>query len=198
MTRAFERERREIRAVIDAEIRSLRDEPPASLRQRRLPVLAAPAPGASVGTGLAHAHPTRPPPSGRRVVSVALLVCCLLAVGIYSAFPAQPRRPPARAPSASLAASDAPPAPPLKVRLRLTARPASASFVLDDVSFLPNPYEAEVPSDGFVHRIVVSADGYETRRVQAGFDRDIAVDVTLAALPPTAPSVGVVLNHPAR
>jgi serine/threonine protein kinase len=181
MARAFERERREIHAIIDAEIRSLREDPSASAGSRRLPLLAAPVPGATAQTGVARTRAAPPPPSGRRVVAIALVVCCLLAGAIYSLSPPPPRRPARRAPAA---ASDTPPESPRTVRLRLRARPSSASFRVDDASVLANPYEGDVPSDAVIHRITVTADGYEPRHLEATFDRDVALDVTLAPAEP--------------
>ncbi|HEX3771200.1 MAG TPA: hypothetical protein VHV30_10065 [Polyangiaceae bacterium] len=62
---------------------------------------------ADLGKPRASARARRPPPSGRRVVTIALLVCCLLAFGLYLAFTPAPRRS-ARAAASSPAATVAP------------------------------------------------------------------------------------------
>jgi tRNA A-37 threonylcarbamoyl transferase component Bud32 len=207
MAAAFERERREIRATIDAEIRAIREEAPASIRERRLPLLGSVPTSASVHTGLAHARAARPQPSGRRVVTVALLVCCLFAFGLYTIFTPQPRRSARAAASASSPAEVAPapsaagsfaPALAPSVHLRLRAQPPAARFVIDDASVPANPYEADVPADAVVHGISVQADGYDPRRLQTAFDRDVVLDVVLAPSAPVPPAAGARPAHPAH
>jgi hypothetical protein len=65
--------------------------------------------------------------------------------------------------------------------VRLSAQPPSARFTLDGAALATNPYEADVPSDSLVHRIAATADGFEPRQLQATFDRDVVLDVALAA-----------------
>jgi serine/threonine-protein kinase len=110
MATAFERERRAIRAVVDAEIRALREASPESMRLRRVPVLGVPPPPAPAGHARV-ALATKRPPSGRKVVAIALLVCCLLAAGIYSTFPPRPARRPRPAPAAVAPSASTPLAP---------------------------------------------------------------------------------------
>jgi serine/threonine-protein kinase len=181
MAAAFESERKEMRAVIDAEIRAVQEASSESIRKRRVPVLSVPPPpGPPSGhTGIAHSHSKKPPPSGRKVVSIALVVCGALAAGIYATFPARPAHP-----AAAIAAetSVAPqPTAPRTVHVRLSAQPPSTRFVLDGMGVGSNPYEADVPADSTVHLILAQADGYEARQMQATFDRDVVLDIALAA-----------------
>jgi eukaryotic-like serine/threonine-protein kinase len=97
---AFAKERSEMRAIIDAEIRALRDSSSASIRRRRVPVLSSPPPpSVSPHSGLAHTRALETAPSGRRVIPIALLVCGLIAALIYASFPhPSPRSGPSAAP----------------------------------------------------------------------------------------------------
>jgi serine/threonine protein kinase len=195
MGAAFETERKEMRAIIDAEIRAVQEASSESMRKRRVPVLSVPPPpGSSASTGHALAHSAKPPPSSRKVVSIALLVCAVLATGIYSTFPSRTPRPAAQmAPQAAV-----PPSPPAShpVHVRLSAQPPGARFTLDGTALATNPYEADVPSDTLVHRIAATADGFEPRELQVTFDRDVVLDVTLAASAAVATSAASHMNRP--
>ncbi len=196
MATAFETERKEMRAIIDAEIRAVQEASSESIRKRRVPVLSVPPPpGSSASTGHALAHSAKPPPSSRKVVSIALLVCALLATGIYASFPSRTPHPAAELASEA-AASPSPPAS-HPVHVRLSAQPPSARFTLDGAALATNPYEADVPSDTLVHRIAATADGFEPRQLQATFDRDVVLDVTLAASAAvaTAAASPIALKH---
>jgi serine/threonine protein kinase len=198
MTSAFAKERSEMRAIIDAEVCAIRDASSESIRRRRVPVLSVPPPpGTSVHAGLAHTRMLKPPPSGGRVITLALIVCGVLAALIYGSFP----RPAARsvgsltAPvaAASLALSAA---PARTVHVRLSAQPSSARFTVDGAPVPSNPYEADVPSDGVVHQIAAQAGGYEPRELPATFDRDVFLDVTLAPSTPLVASAASAASRP--
>jgi serine/threonine-protein kinase len=200
MAAAFADERRAMRTTVDAEIRAIREASSESIRMRRIPVLSVPPPAeGSRGTGLAHAQTSRQAAKGRVVVPIALGVCCALAMALYAAFPAHPHPPLAQpaqtteppapasegtlpAPASSALATASAAAGPAMVHVRLSAQPATARFVLDGVLAPSNPYDTSVASDQAVHRIVVQAPGFETRSIPATFDRDVALDVSLAVV----------------
>ncbi len=186
---AFALERREMHGTIDAEIRAVREASSDSIRTRRVPVLSVPplaAEGGSRGTELAHAQSFKLAPRGKVVVPIAFLVCCALAIAIYATFPARPRPvasglAPAvvlAAPPSSLPSADRP------VHLRLSAQPESARFTIDGAAVATNPYEGDAPADHAVHAIAARAEGYVPREIQEHFDRDVSLDVTLAASAP--------------
>jgi serine/threonine-protein kinase len=191
LSAAFATERQEMRSVIDAELKALREASSDSIRTRQLPTIstAPPALTGSRPTHMAHARTSRPGPSGKLVVPIALLVCGVLAAFIYTVtFPKRPPRP-------TTVAAAPPPSPSvaLPVHVRLSARPATAHFTIDGVPVGSNPYEADVPSDRGVHKIGVAADGFEPRELETGFERDVLFDVTLAAsatAPAAAPDKG--------
>jgi serine/threonine-protein kinase len=191
LSAAFAAERHEMRSVIDAELKALREASSDSIRTRQLPTIstAPPALTGSRPTHMAHARTSRPGPSGKLVVPIALLVCGVLAAFIYTVtFPKRPPRP-----TAVAAASPPSPSVALPVHVRLSARPATAHFTIDGVPVASNPYEADVPSDRGVHKIGVVADGFEPREFETGFERDVLFDVTLAAsaiAPGAAPDKG--------
>jgi eukaryotic-like serine/threonine-protein kinase len=178
---AFATERQEMRSVIDAELKVLREASSDSIRTRQLPTISTAPPSltGSRPTHMAHARTARPGPSGKLVVPIALLVCGVLAAVIYTL--TFPKHPP-RATTVSAAPS---PGVAMPVHLRLSARPATARFTIDGASVASNPYEADVPSDRGVHKIAIVADGFEPRELETGFERDVLFDVTLA---PSAPA----------
>jgi serine/threonine protein kinase len=190
MASAFAKERSEMRAIIDAEVCAIREASSESIRRRRVPVLSVPPPaGTSVHAGLAHTRMLKAPASGGRVITLALLVCGLLAALIYASFP-QPAARSVGSRTAPVAADSlAPSASPARtVHVRLSAQPPSARFTVDGAPVPSNPYEADVPSDGAVHQIAAQAGGYEPRQIPATFDRDVFLDVTLAPSTPLVAS----------
>jgi hypothetical protein len=117
---------------------------------------------------------------------------CVAAAAVYAILRAQPSpgvvSSAGAQPAAAGISQPAPtqPAPPRdhSVHLRLTAHPESARFQIDGAPVASNPYEADVPADGAVHQIAVVADGFETRTIPAAFDRDVLLDIALAAATP--------------
>ncbi len=212
MAAAFAEERKTMRATIDSEIRAVREASSESIRMRRVPVLSVPPPETSPPTSLVSSNSFRAAPRGKVVVPIALAVCCALAIAIYASFPGKPARSAGMAPpaaSATLPAAAGPPAVAPEapgpaaghtVHVRLSANPPSARFTIDGHLVPTNPYEADVPSDGGQHQISVQADGFQPRALPAAFDRDVALDVTLAASAPPPhghPVVGPAPAHPA-
>jgi eukaryotic-like serine/threonine-protein kinase len=184
---AFRSDRREMRSIIDAEIKALRDTPSGAFRERRVPVLSVPPPTSdSRGTGLAHAKPYDVAPRGKVVVPLALLVCCALAMALYASFPNKPR---ASFPPAGRANDTTEPSPASLahvVHLHLSARPTTARIAIDGISIVANPYEVNIPPDAAGHDITITADGFEPRTLKTSFDRDVLLDVALAPLAPSA------------
>ena len=120
-------------------------------------------------------------PRGKVVVPIALLVCCALAIALYASFPAHSR--PAASALAPAVALAVPPSATTDrpVHLRLSAQPPSARFTIDGAPVATNPYEADVPADHAMHAIAALAEGFAPREIDEHFDRDVSLDVTLAA-----------------
>jgi serine/threonine-protein kinase len=99
---AFAAERGQMRAVLDKEVRAMRDASPETLMRRRVPVIGVSRPADPAADGarpgiVARAKTAKRAPNGKVVVVIALLVCCALAMGIYASFPAHHRARPAPA-----------------------------------------------------------------------------------------------------
>ena len=200
---AFASERRDMRAVVDAEIKAVREASTDAIRMRRVPALSVPpADGSgSRATALAHAQTsnTRPGarktgPRGRVIVPGALVVASCLAAVIYGTFPGRPAQSTMAAAAAVSAAP--PPLPPsaklgAPIHLHLSAQPATTRFVIDGIPASANPYDGDFSNDGANHTIAAQADGFESREIQTRFDRDVFFDVTLPAAPPVASAVPV-------
>jgi eukaryotic-like serine/threonine-protein kinase len=200
---AFGTERREMRAVVDAEIKAVREASTDAIRMRRVPALSVPpADGSgSRATALSHAQTSntgpgrrRPGPRGRVIVPGALVAASCLAALIYATFPGRPAQStltaavsasatlPAPAPSARLGAP---------IHLHLSAQPASTRFVIDGVPAAANPYDGDFSNDGANHTIAAQADGFDSREIQTRFDRDVFFDVTLPAAAPIPPVASI-------
>jgi serine/threonine-protein kinase len=181
MAAAFGDQRREMRAIVDAEIRSVREATSESIRMRRVPLISVPpVDGPTRATGMAHAKSSRGAPSSKVVVPVALLVCALLAAAIYGSFPGRPARS-ALPPAASLpTAAPMPSGVAPLVRVRLSTHPAGAHLKLDGVPLATNPYESSMPPDVGTHKILAEADGFEPREIETTFERDVVLDLALA------------------
>jgi hypothetical protein len=78
----------------------------------------------------------------------------------------------------------APPAAGRMVHLSLRATPPAARFHIDGGPPLSNPYLAQVPADGNVHMISISARGFATWSQSVAFDDDISIQVSLARAAP--------------
>jgi serine/threonine-protein kinase len=122
-------------------------------------VIAALGAAAAVGTYFA----TRPgPDTGKASASVA---------------PAQnPQPSPQESPADAPASAEAP----KKIRLRIRAEPEGAEARLDG-SRIALPFDADLDQERAVHKLEVSADGYETHREMITYDRDRTLIVALEA-----------------
>jgi serine/threonine-protein kinase len=81
------------------------------------------------------------------------------------------------------------------VDLAVRATPASAQITIDGANVLGNPFHAHYPRDGRIHRIVASADGYESRSEEVIFATDVSVDVSLSRRAGGAQSQGVLPSN---
>lgn len=61
----------------------------------------------------------------------------------------------------------------------LRAAPADARFKIDDGPWLENPFNSKRARDGKLHEVSVSADGYKTKVMEVRFDKDVILDVSL-------------------
>lgn len=190
---AYGSERREMRAVIDAEIKAVREASTDAIRMRRVPALSVP-PADGTGsraTALSHAQTSntaagrrKPAPRGRIIVPGALVVASSLAALLYAMFPGRPAQS-TLSPAASASAVAAPPTPSASlgamIHLHLSAQPPTTRFVIDGVPGSTNPYDGDFANDGANHTIAAQADGFDSREIQTRFDRDVFFDVTLPA-----------------
>jgi serine/threonine-protein kinase len=68
---------------------------------------------------------------------------------------------------------------PTKIELRLTARPASAKFFLDNVPLESNPFTGKFPADGAQHLIRAEARGYTSQQQFARFQENMTIEFEL-------------------
>jgi len=79
--------------------------------------------------------------------------------------------------------------PPSVVQVRLVAKPAGATFLVDGNAVSGNPAQLTVPPDNREHTIRAVLNGYEPHQQLARFDRDLTVEVMLIpAAPPSESS----------
>jgi serine/threonine-protein kinase len=208
---SFDVERRELHAVIDAQVRSVREVSVRSLAVRSVPVLASE--HSSLGglppssytsavdrrSSVPVAAEVPPPPvlplvreGGRRGGATigAALLCAVVVLAAFVYF--GPLGGALRAPAAAGAA----PAPPARVHVRLHASPPAARLYLDGDPLPTNPYEADVPRDDLTHAILVQANGFETQTRHAAFAQTVDLDVTLQ--PSATPAVAAAPKAAAR
>jgi serine/threonine-protein kinase len=69
------------------------------------------------------------------------------------------------------------------IRVRIRATPQSAVLTLDRARLPTNPFSQDVPRDGQVHELVVTAPGYAAVNRSVTFDREIDIDLALKPLP---------------
>jgi serine/threonine protein kinase len=175
---AFETERRELLAVIDAQIKLVRETSLRSLKTRQVPELSIPPPpdGSSMRiTGLSRTPQGSNRP-GRLGPAIAGGVLVALVGGAFGLLHAG-----SKAQGEAGAASVVPVVPSASVRVHLSASPATARFTIDGAGLAANPYEADVARDAAPHQVVVTADGFEPRRFDVRFDQDVSFDLSLVA-----------------
>jgi serine/threonine-protein kinase len=80
--------------------------------------------------------------------------------------------------------------PPLKVRIKITTRPADAAVFLDNKKLGKTPFDEVVDADPAKHTIKLRRKGYNTHRLDLALDADIVQDVPLT--PQRAPRRGQV------
>jgi serine/threonine-protein kinase len=179
-------QRREVPAAAEATPEGVAREGRGEARER----------GASNALGEAEARaaaaaPERP--ARRGAAAAALIGAAVVGAGLVAALQGLVDRP---QPVATAATSVQPPPGPevalqapqrALIQFRIGAAPAEATIYLDDVEVPTNPFAAKFPRDGTGHRIRVEADGYAPEARLVVFDRDIALDFTLA--PATTPAV---------
>ena len=65
------------------------------------------------------------------------------------------------------------------VQLAVTVTPSNAKLYVDGVQVRGNPYNGGYPMDRAHHRLTAESSGYETRRTEVVFDRDVSVSIAL-------------------
>ncbi|WP_438006740.1 protein kinase [Sorangium sp. So ce321] len=146
-------------------------QPEPAQRRSRLPLLAAAAAVALIGTTVTLYVKVQGPDQRRLGATAA---------PIQSAPPAEvpPSAPPAAERSAPAAGVD-----PAFIHASIKARPASAKILIDGVELPSNPFEAKLVKDGAAHRVEISAPGHVAQRRMVVFDKDIDLDVSLYVAP---------------
>jgi serine/threonine-protein kinase len=190
----FEESRAKVRALIEKELGTAELQPEvqeetALLPMRPVPppaaapVAAAPvtpppsAPSLAVGVasgslqlpdGIAISDPLLEAPRTRRLVPAVIIgVSLLLAItGIILAFAALT--------DGSAAGGSK------EVELRVTSKTPYAFARIDDQAAQVLPIDVHVPRDSATHRVVVEADGYQTRTASVTFDDDVQLTMDLA------------------
>ena len=89
-------------------------------------------------------------------------------------------RPAQAAPAAHTTAGPAP-AQDL-VELVVRASPASARVIVDGTAVEGNPFRAFYPRSSSVHRVVATAEGYDSKHEDVAFASDVAIELRLTSL----------------
>jgi serine/threonine protein kinase len=202
----FERDRSEIKARIDAQLKLMANADTEDIGMARVYAEATPLrtsvvqprygagagwTGSTKGRRVAFPHVSIPPPSGSQtpwVVTAAAVT--LVAVGAWFALRHGPAE---RAATVATPAQVAAPAASLtvtaEVHVTLAATPASASIFVDGKAVPGNPFAGTFPADSAQHAVRVEAAGYEASSVTLLFDQDRAVNLALRPVhPEPAPS----------
>lgn len=196
----FEKDREEIRDIIEKQLAKLKEDGAASLEPVEISEMIAssrvPRSVTSTDISLTSARSstnvtnvTESEPQGRSVVGliVGLLaalgaIVWMLATNDDAATTPTETSPPAvvetAAPAPSSHATASPPKPQDMI-VTLRATPADARFKIDDGPWLENPFNEKRIRDGKRHEVSVSADGYETKVMSVRFDKDVILDVSL-------------------
>jgi serine/threonine-protein kinase len=118
------------------------------------------------------------------MVGVFMAVGALLMAGARVGIPSNPR------PQAAALVS-----PPARgeadlVDVTIHATPPSATISIDGLSVDRSPLHARFARDSLVHRLIVSADGYDSKVVDLALSNDVSIDVGLerSAAPPSRSS----------
>jgi serine/threonine protein kinase len=200
----FAEERRELRAVVDTQLRGISSQ--ASLNvvsltrvradesissSARRPRMADESFHGSMPSGAAGAGPEivitsisqRPRATGFRRGTIAILAAAVLVASAAIAW-AVTRRAPEPPPNDAKALPAPPPAPsqtgavdgPSAVHVTVRASPAASKVYVDGVP-VGNPYDARIPRDNVIHALVVEAPGYltKTRGFSSAADSEIEI-----------------------
>jgi serine/threonine-protein kinase len=202
VTEAFEADRKEMKDIIDAQLRALRTSDRAVVATADLTGLMSPSasvPRVSTAQLDASAAPSfttggtassmKPAPSkAPRVVAALMAVSAVGLVAVLAGVAWQNRgKDPASAstPTDSVSAAapkavvDLPPGAP-RTKLALTSTPPDAKLFIDDAPLDGNPYNGAFPKDGLAHRVRAEAKDYIARTEVVVFDKDdVAVTLTL-------------------
>jgi serine/threonine-protein kinase len=202
----FGEERKQIQAVIEERMRSVKQSqsgsghpsvaPLPTVIPRDVPSFSSPlnvagASGPSMFRSVVTVPPPEPPERARnmRVASIALALTALaataLAVTIFVARgqSAHPGAAPTTTSSSPPVASSA--VAPHTATVRVEAAPAKARVFLDDLPLTGNPTERKVQADGSIHHIRVEAAGFDPQTQEVVVDGDRTIKITLSALPGT-------------
>ena len=202
VTDAFEADRKEMKDIIDAQLRALRTSDRAVVATADLTGLMSPSasvPRVSTAQLDASAAPSfttggtassmKPAPSrAPRVVAALMAVSAVGLVAVLAGVAWQNRgkdTASAAIPSDSASATapkavvDLPPGAP-RTKLALTSTPPDAKLFIDDAPLDGNPYNGAFPKDGLAHRVRAEAKDYIARTEVVVFDKDdVAVTLTL-------------------
>ena len=188
MQLSFVKERAELAATIDSQVKALREASSGRLTMRDLPVIAAESTSSlgnekSIGrSALAMEPPSlRPSALGKKrstswIVLAAVAGVLAVVGGITLLGGSSKGSPPAAAPAPASTAE-------AYVHLSLHATPASARFVLDGIALPTNPYEGDVARDDGAHKVTIEATGYDKRAIETRFSRDVNLVVALTPKP---------------
>ena len=198
----FEEERQRVRAVVEAQLGSLRwtGENP---RAHSLPVI--PAPPASF-TGRDHAQPVIPTNSGASVPMrpsiaapkrsiAAPLIGVVLAAGLVAAVLVQVMRssdrPTAAAPATAAPSSEEPVAPPAadSVSLKVKVTPPEAKIYLDGVLLGAGSFDGAVRRGGEGRVLRIEAEGYASKEERVALTADLMTSFSLEKAEAETPSV---------
>ena len=132
-----------------------------------------------------------PPQSPKSPAALALGVFAALALTLIGILTFRARGPmtaavaptttPAPPSDGAESRASADPAAPNEVAIRISVGPAGATAKLDGVLLAENPFSAQVPKDGSMHKVEVEAPGMATQTMIVSFDEDVSLDVTLTA-----------------
>lgn len=205
LTRMFDTDRRELRARIDAQIKSLDAGAASTMLElgsadwtgpsSRGVLLAQLRDGSPTAANDQQTVTTTTRESAAKWPLLVLALAIVVAAGVLGFAILQGRRPQPEAPAApapkpaEMAAptsSSSPPAP-ASVRIYLAAEPREARLFLDDMELPQNPHEASVTRDLQTHRLRAEARGYAERTIVLTFDRDVQHTIQLEKLPDTRP-----------
>lgn len=208
----FQDKRQQLKSILETQLSSLRtgqheavrmvDLPGASMSLPRITSgLSEPTPSVTLNPAphsmaLSQSPVALAPPPPRRspwvivgaAAAAAAVVGAILLVGRGNGGSAQSAAPDS-APAAPASGPAVVPAAPAvaTIELKVDVQPADATVYLDDAK-LSAPYTMKAPADGFGHKLRVEAPGFETDSRMVVFDKDVHVEVKLAATKTAEPA----------